>query len=92
MRLLSDRPALFVALAGLIGGLILAAGARPIVHGQEGSKKIQEGQPAPDVELPATQVEKVLPEKKDAKTLHLKDLQGKKNVVLYFFPKAGTRG
>ena len=53
---------------------------------------VKEGQPAPDIELPATQIEKVLPDKKDAKTLHLKDLQGKKNVVLYFFPKALTGG
>lgn len=49
------------------------------------------GEPAPDINLPATQVGKVLPDKKDAKTLDLKDLRGK-NVVLYFFPKALTRG
>jgi peroxiredoxin len=51
----------------------------------------QEGKPAPDVSLPATQIEKVLPDKKDAKTLSLKDLKGK-NVVLFFFPKAMTKG
>ena len=50
------------------------------------------GKPAPNIELPATQIAKVLPDKKDAKTLSLKDFQGKKNVVLYFFPKANTPG
>jgi hypothetical protein len=52
------------------------------------------GKPAPDIELPATQIEKVLPDKKGAKTLKLSDLQGPKgkNVVLFFFPKANTPG
>ena len=53
---------------------------------------VKEGQPAPDVNLPATQIAKVLPDQKDAKTLNLKDLQSKKNVVLFFFPKALTGG
>jgi AhpC/TSA family protein len=52
---------------------------------KEGAKKVTEGQPAPDVELPATTIDK-------GKTLRLKDYQGKKNVVLYFFPKAATPG
>jgi hypothetical protein len=63
-----------------------------LAAGRDAESKPQEGKPAPDIELPATQVEKSLPDQKDAKTLHLKDLQGKKNVVLYFFPKAMTRG
>lgn len=54
--------------------------------------KIKEGDHAPDIELPAAQVATALPDQKNAKTLHLKDLEGKKNVVLYFFPKAATRG
>jgi peroxiredoxin Q/BCP len=51
----------------------------------------KEGEKAPDFDLPATQVEKVLP---GAKTVKLSDLWGKnkKNVVLYFYPKAMTRG
>jgi peroxiredoxin Q/BCP len=53
---------------------------------------VKEGQKFPDVELPATQIEKVLPEKKGAKTLSLKDFHGKKNVVLFFYPKAMTKG
>jgi peroxiredoxin Q/BCP len=47
--------------------------------------------PAPAFDLPATQVGKVLPDKKEATKLSLKDLKGK-NVVLFFFPKALTRG
>jgi hypothetical protein len=82
MRLLLLAPA--VGLAVLLG---LAAGA---ALGAEGGK-VEEGKPAPDFTLPATQVQKVLPDKPDAKTLSLKDLRGK-NVVLYFYPKASTRG
>ncbi|HEX4588624.1 MAG TPA: peroxiredoxin [Gemmataceae bacterium] len=50
----------------------------------------KEGSPAPDINLPATQAEKVLPDAKG--TLKLSDLKGKKNVVLYFYPKAMTSG
>jgi hypothetical protein len=55
------------------------------------SGKVEEGKPAPDFDLPATQIDKVLPDKKDAKTISLKDFRGK-NVVLFFFPKALTGG
>jgi peroxiredoxin len=58
----------------------------------ENPQKVTEGTPAPDVDLPATQVGLVLPEKKNAKRFDLKELKGKKNVVLYFFPKALTKG
>jgi peroxiredoxin Q/BCP len=50
----------------------------------------KEGSSAPDINLPATQAEKVLPDAKG--TLKLSDLKGKKNVVLYFYPKAMTSG
>ncbi len=53
---------------------------------------VAEGKPAPAIELPATQIDKALPDKKDAKTLSLADLKNKKNVVLFFFPKALTGG
>ncbi len=88
MRLLWERPALLTMLVGLAVGLAVVFGPAKAAA----KENLKEGQPAPDVELPATQIEKILPEKKDAKTLHLKDLQGKKNVVLYFFPKASTLG
>ena len=42
---------------------------------------IKEGSKLPTIELPAVGVDKALPEQKDAKTLNLKDFQGKKNVV-----------
>jgi peroxiredoxin Q/BCP len=49
------------------------------------------GKPAPSFDLPATSIGKVLPNKKDASKLNLKDLRGK-NVVLFFYPKAMTKG
>lgn len=49
------------------------------------------GKPAPAIDLPATSIATVLPDKKDAKTLSLADLKGK-NVVLFFYPRALTRG
>lgn len=56
-----------------------------------GGAKVEEGKPAPAVVLSAVQVERALPDKKDATTLDLKDLRGK-NVVLFFYPKAMTKG
>lgn len=50
------------------------------------------GSKAPDIRLPATQVETVLPGAKDPQTLSLADFVGKKNVVLFFYPKALTKG
>jgi len=58
---------------------------------EKAESKPEVGKPAPNVTLEATQIGKVLPDKKDAKTLSLKDLKGK-NVVLFFYPKAMTRG
>jgi len=52
---------------------------------------MKEGQPAPDVELPAANIDTVLPGAADGQTLKLSDLQGK-NVVLWFFPRAMTPG
>jgi len=51
----------------------------------------EEGKPAPAFEVPATNISTVLPDKKEAKTLSLADLKGK-NVVLFFYPKALTKG
>ena len=89
MRPFRVRPGFLAALVGLAAGLFGPAGPNPTAA-QE-AKMVKEGQAAPDVELPATQIGKVLPDQKDAKSLKLKDLQGK-NVVLYFFPKAATPG
>jgi hypothetical protein len=89
MRVLWKRPAGYAGAAVLLCGLACAAGP---AAGDKKAEGVKEGQKAPDVELPATQIGKVLPGQKDAKTLHLKDLRGKKNVVLYFYPKALTGG
>jgi hypothetical protein len=66
------------ALSVALAGLLLAWAAA----GRAEDAKVEEGKPAPDFELPATQIDKVLPDKKDAKTLSLKDLRGK-NVVTF---------
>ena len=71
---------------------LLLAAALAVPAAKDEPQKIQVGKPAPDVELPATSIDKVFPDKKDAKTLSLKDFRGKKNVVLFFYPKAMTRG
>ena len=72
-----------LVLAFLIGSMAVAQepGSRP---------PLQAGQPAPDVELPGVGWEKVLSRK--AETVRLKDFVGKKNVVLFFYPKAMTPG
>jgi len=54
--------------------------------------KVKEGDKAPNISLPATSVDKVLPDAKDAKSLDLAALKGKKHVVLFFYPKAMTGG
>ena len=90
MGLFSKRTLLRGAFAGLFAGLVWAAGPTPAPA--DDAKKVEEGKSAPDVDLLATNIGLVLPDKKAAKTLHLKDLHGKKNVVLYFFPKALTGG
>lgn len=58
----------------------------------EKTPKVEVGKSAPAFDLPATQIDKALPDKKDAKTISLKDFQGKKNIVLFFYPKAMTGG
>ena len=75
------RPLAAAALAGLFG---LAAARAADAPPKEGDK-------APDIDLPATQLDKV-PELRGAKEFKLSDLHGKNNVVLYFFPKAMTLG
>src|SRR5947207_1444898 len=80
----------------LMNGLLLAGAFALALSVNADDKKetpkVEEGKPAPAFELPATQISTVLPDKKDAKTISLKDFEGKKNVVLFFYPKAMTRG
>lgn len=87
MRTLLNHPAW---LAMLAAAFMLCMSQASFAQGDD--KKIVEGKPAPDVELPATQIGKIFPNNANAATLKLKDLQGKKNVVLFFFPKAMTAG
>jgi peroxiredoxin Q/BCP len=73
--------------------LLTAAVAAALLAGTAAAAPtVKEGDKFPDIELPATQIEKVLPEKKDAKTIKISDFAGKKNVVLFFYPKALTGG
>lgn len=51
----------------------------------------KEGDMAPDIRLKATQPKTARPDAKDD-TLSLADFKGKKKVVLFYFPKALTRG
>ena len=82
-----------IRLARGAGALIALAGlawiAAPI---QAGGAKLEEGKPAPDIELQATNIGSIFKDKKDAKTLKISDLKGKKNIVLWFYPKALTGG
>ena len=72
--------------------LVLAGLAWVAAPTWAGGAKLKEGDAAPDIELPATSIGTIFPDKKDAKTLKVSDLKGKKNVVLWFYPKALTGG
>lgn len=79
----------------LCPGLLLAVSMLAMLgfaHAQGQNAAVGEGKPAPKVELPAVNVGTALPDQKDAKTLSLDVFRGKKNVVLFFFPKALTSG
>lgn len=52
------------------------------MKGEAMEKHLSEGVPAPDFSLPA----------QDGKTVRLSDYKGKKNVILYFYPKDDTPG
>lgn len=78
-----------LGLAGLLG-LALPGLAQEKKLGQ-----VEVGKPAPDFDLPAANIAKAFPNAKEKKTIALKDFhtgENKKNVVLFFFPKAMTRG
>jgi hypothetical protein len=88
-----DRPALLAGLVALLAGLTMIVGSSAAGGKDDGTTlRVKEGDRAPDVELPAVNIASALPDQKDAKTLKLAAFKGKKNVVLYFFPKALTAG
>ncbi len=76
----------------LLAAALVALAAAPVRAEKDEAGKPAVGKPAPAIELPATSIGTVLPDKKDARKMSLKDFQGKKNVVLYFYPKALTGG
>jgi peroxiredoxin Q/BCP len=67
---------------------LVAAGLAACAAADDSKLKVKAGDKFPDVALPATQAEKV---KKDAKELSIADLKGK-TVVVFFYPKANTKG
>lgn len=67
---------------GLFAGIFLL-GATLIARAEE--KKVEEGQPAPNFTLEAATSE-------GSKMVSLSEYKGKKNVVLFFYPKAMTGG
>src|SRR5262249_20374088 len=74
----------------LSGLTLLAIAAFAHAEGKKADEKpdapkVAEGQPAPEVTLEAATA-------KGAKKVSLKDYQGKKNVVLFFYPRAMTPG
>lgn len=58
------------------------------VSAQDSTLKVKTGDKFPDVPLEAAQIDKV---KKDAKTISIADFKGK-TVVIFFYPKALTKG
>jgi hypothetical protein len=81
-----------LTLAGLCAGVFALGPPRLGAEEKKGDAKVEVGKPAPEVDLPVVGIEKALPDMKDARTLNLKAFHGKKNVVLFFYPKALTGG
>ena len=69
--------------------VVATALAGSIAMADDTMLKVKEGDKFPAVSLGAAQIEKL--KLKDAKTFSIKELKGKK-VVIFFYPKASTRG
>jgi peroxiredoxin Q/BCP len=67
---------------------VVAAGFAAAATAADDKLNVKVGDKFPDVALAATQIEKV---KKDAKEVSIADLKGKV-VVVFFYPKANTKG
>jgi peroxiredoxin Q/BCP len=63
----------------------------PVAAQDDSKLKVKEGDKFPNVAVKVVQLEKALPDKKDAKEIKISDLKGK-TVVVFFYPKAMTRG
>lgn len=75
------RPVAFALAAGM---------CLSVASAQDSTLKVKAGDPFPNVPLVAAQVEK-LPGKKAGDTVSIADLKGK-NVVVFFYPRALTKG
>ncbi len=65
--------------------------AATVAGADDSTLKVKVGDKFPSVNLGAAQIEKALPDAKDAKTVSIADLKGK-TVVVFFYPKASTPG
>jgi peroxiredoxin Q/BCP len=65
--------------------------ALPALAQDDTKLKVKEGDKFPDVTVKVVQLDKALPDKKDAKEVKISDLKGKV-VVVFFYPKAMTPG
>jgi peroxiredoxin Q/BCP len=77
----------FAALAAFVAVAFVLAPNTPVIA-DDTSLNVKEGDKFPNVPLAAAQIDKV---KKDAKTISIADLKGK-TVVIFFYPKALTKG
>ena len=68
--------------------VVIVAG---MAQADDSTLKVKVGDKFPTVDLGAAQIEKALPDAKDAKTVSIADLKGK-TVVIFFYPKASTPG
>ena len=84
MRRVYRLPVLCAVLLAILSG-VACLGQQP-----SNGPMLREGQKAPDLELPGVGWERVAGKKTDV--MRLKDFEGKKNVVLFFYPKAMTLG
>lgn len=80
-----------LALAGLCVGLMTTVMSGYSQEKKVATPNVKEGDALPAIELQATLIEKVLPDNKGDK-LNLAAFKGKKNIVLFFYPKAMTKG
>jgi thioredoxin-dependent peroxiredoxin len=78
----------FAALSALAAVACVLASSNSPVRAEDTKLNVKEGDKFPAVPLAAAQIDKV---KKDAKTVSIADLKGK-NVVIFFYPKALTKG
>lgn len=83
-----SRPRLWTAASLLCVAMLLGAAAAQDAK-EKGEKKLKVGDAFPNVTVEVTNAKKALGEEKEK--VKISDLKGK-NVVVWFFPKAMTRG